>query len=188
MYRQFFKRIFDVVLAAAALVVLAPLMLLVAVAIYLQDRQPILFKQQRIGRNGATFEFLKFRSMPINAANVPKTEAAMIQVTPVGKIIRRTNIDELPQLFNILKGDMSLVGPRPAIPAQTSLVKLRGETGALRCAPGLTGLAQVNAYDGMPETEKARFDGEYARKISLWTDAKIILRTFAYLTRKPPVY
>lgn len=188
MYRQFLKRIFDVILAAAALVVLAPLILLVALAIYLQDRQPVLFKQKRVGRNSATFEFLKFRSMPVSAANVPKTEAAMIQITPVGKIIRRTNIDELPQLFNILKGDMSIVGPRPAIPAQTNLIALRGANQALDCAPGLTGLAQVNAYDGMPETEKARFDGEYAQTVSLWTDAKIILRTFAYLTRKPPVY
>lgn len=188
MYRQVFKRVFDIALALAALIALAPLMLIVAAAIYLEDRQTVLFKQKRVGRNGATFEFLKFRSMPVNAANVPKTEAARIQITAIGKIIRRTNIDELPQLFNILKGDMSIVGPRPAIPAQTSLIKMRESNQALNCAPGLTGLAQVNAYDGMPETEKARFDGEYAAKVSFWTDSKIILRTFAYLTRKPPVY
>lgn len=188
MYRNFFKRAFDVFLSAISLFFLSPLMLLVAILIKLEDGGSILFKQKRVGINGQSFDFLKFRSMPITAANVPKTEAVKIPITRIGKIIRRTNIDELPQLFNILRGEMSIVGPRPAIPAQTELCLMRKENGALNCLPGLTGLAQVNAYDGMPETEKAKFDGEYQTNLSFLNDLKIILRTFAYLTRKPPVY
>jgi O-antigen biosynthesis protein WbqP len=126
--------------------------------------------------------------MPVTAANVPSVDASTIKITKIGKFIRRTNIDELPQLFNVIRGEMSIVGPRPAIQSQTALVLQRAENGAENCLPGLTGLAQVNAYDGMPETEKAAFDGEYASGISLIKDLKIIGRTFSYLTRKPPVY
>lgn len=188
MYRKFFKRLFDIVMSLSALFFLSPLMLVVAILIYLEDRGTILFKQDRVGQNGEQFKFLKFRSMQMNSANVPKVQAQSIHVTKIGKVIRRANIDELPQLINILRGDMSIVGPRPAIPSQTALCKMREESGALNCLPGLTGLAQVNAYDGMPETEKARWDGEYAETVSFITDSKIILRTFTYLTRKPPVY
>lgn len=188
MYRGFFKRILDIAIAAFSLIFFSPLMLAVALIIKLEDGGNILFRQQRVGRNGEAFDFLKFRSMPQNAVNVPKTEAAKIPITKIGRIIRRTNIDELPQLFNILRGDMSIVGPRPAIPAQDALCKMREESGALACAPGLTGLAQVNAYDGMPESEKADWDGKYAAELSFYNDMKIIFRTFGYLTRKPPVY
>jgi O-antigen biosynthesis protein WbqP len=188
MYRAFFKRLFDIALAAIALTALSPLMLLIALLIWWEDGAPVIFRQQRVGKDGATFEFLKFRSMALSAANVPKTEAANIPVTRMGRLIRRTNLDELPQFLNILKGDMSIVGPRPAIPAQDELCLLRRENGAMSCVPGLTGLAQVNAYDRMPETEKATWDGQYADEMSFVNDVKIILRTFAYLTRKPPVY
>lgn len=188
MYRSVLKRILDIVLALLALVLLSPVMLVVAIWIYLEDRGPIFFTQQRLGRGGRTFNFLKFRSMPVNTASVPSAKAKKLTVTGIGKIIRRTNVDELPQLINILKGDMSIVGPRPAIPSQEKLLALRHKVGADELAPGLTGLAQVNAYDGMPENEKARWDGEYAANMSFFTDVKIVLRTFAYLTKKPPVY
>ena len=188
MYRNILKRILDIVLASLALILLSPVMLVVALWIYLEDRGAIFFTQQRIGRGGRTFSFLKFRSMPTSTANVPSPKAKELPVTGIGKIIRRTSIDELPQLFNILMGDMSLVGPRPAIPTQEKLLVLRRKVGADEIAPGLTGLAQVNAYDGMPENEKARWDGEYAATMSFLTDVKIVLRTFAYLTKKPPVY
>jgi O-antigen biosynthesis protein WbqP len=188
MYRNVLKRILDIVLATLGLVVLSPVMLIAAIWIYFEDRGPIFFTQQRIGRGGRTFNFLKFRSMPVNTANVPSVKAKELRVTGVGKMIRRTNIDELPQLLNILKGDMSVVGPRPAIPTQQKLLTLRHKVGADELAPGLTGLAQVNAYDNMPENEKARWDGEYAANLSFLTDVRIVLRTFAYLTKKPPVY
>ena len=188
MYRNFLKRFLDIFLSAASLVALSPLMILTAILIKIEDRGSVLFKQERVGKGGQTFDFLKFRSMPVNAANLPKTEAVQIPITRIGKVIRRTNIDELPQLINILRGDMSIVGPRPAIPAQEALCKLRDANGASDCLPGLTGLAQVNAYDGMPESEKAKWDGEYAGNLSFLNDLRIIFRTFAYLTRKPPVY
>lgn len=188
MYRRVFKRTFDVLLSASALLVLSPLLLLIAVCIKLEDGGSVLFRQTRVGKDGREFLFLKFRSMPVGSANVPKTQAGSIRITRIGRLIRRSNIDELPQLINILRGDMSIVGPRPAIPAQQDIHRMRAANGALACTPGLTGLAQVNAYDGMPESEKCRFDGEYAASISFLGDLVIVLRTFVYLTRPPPVY
>jgi O-antigen biosynthesis protein WbqP len=187
--RSYFgKRVIDAILALAALIVLSPLMLIVATIIKLHDRGPIIFKHQRVGQNGRLFWFMKFRSMPVNTANVPSADGAKLRVTPIGRIIRRTSIDELPQLINILRGEMSIVGPRPAIPAQVHLLGLRRENGAEACRPGLTGLAQINSYDGMTEDVKAEWDGRYAARISLATDIKIIFKTFAYLLKPPPVY
>jgi len=187
-YPAWGKRLLDLTLASAALLVLAPLLLLVALAIWLEDRGPVLFRQQRSGRNGQPFTLLKFRSMPVGSANLPSHEAARLGVTRVGALIRRTNIDELPQLLNIVAGDMSLVGPRPALPSQTELLALRRENGSIACRPGLTGQAQINSYDGMPVTHKAEQDGEYARHVNFPHDCAIILRTFRYLARRPPVY
>lgn len=188
MYSGFLKRAFDLTVAVGSLILFSPLMAVIAILIKLEDGGPIFFRQERIGKGGREFEFLKFRSMPVDAANVPSVDAASIKITRIGKFIRRTNIDELPQLFNVLRGEMSIVGPRPAIQSQTGLVSMRAENGVEKCLPGLTGLAQVNAYDGMPEIEKAAFDGEYASSISFIKDLRIIGRTFSYLTRKPPVY
>jgi O-antigen biosynthesis protein WbqP len=126
--------------------------------------------------------------MPVNTGDMPSAEARSTKVTKVGKLIRRTNIDELPQLFNVVKGDMSLVGPRPALPIQRQLCEYRGQIGALACKPGLTGLAQINSYDGMPEREKAEWDGRYASGVSFLTDIDIIARTLGYLLKRPPVY
>jgi O-antigen biosynthesis protein WbqP len=187
-YRTFFKRLVDILLASVALAVLSPLMLSVALVIWLQDRGPVVFRQSRVGKDGRLFGFLKFRSMPVGTPNVASTERHLIRITPFGRFIRRASIDELMQLFNILRGDMSIVGPRPPIPTQENLIRLRRENGSLQLRPGLTGWAQVNSYDHMPEGEKARLDGEYAAKLSFWMDARIILRTFLYLTKEPPTY
>jgi len=188
MYQRFFKRVLDLVLSGIALLALSPIMLLTAIAIRLEDGGPILFSQQRSGRDGKLFRVLKFRSMLINAGDLPSAQARTLPITRVGKIIRRTNIDELPQLMNIFAGDMSIVGPRPALPSQAALLEMRRTNGAIHCKPGLTGLAQINSYDNMPEEEKANWDGIYAAKVSLLTDVGIILRTFRYLTKPPPVY
>jgi O-antigen biosynthesis protein WbqP len=188
MYRFYFKRALDLVLAAIALLILSPLMLLTAVAIYLEDGGFPFFRQQRVGKDGQLFKLLKFRSMAVNTANVPSAQASSLTITQVGQFIRRTNIDELPQLINILRGEMSLVGPRPALPSQAELCALRDRNGATACKPGLTGLAQVNSYDNMPESEKVEWDGKYAANISCFKDISIILKTFGYLTKKPPVY
>jgi O-antigen biosynthesis protein WbqP len=188
MYRRFVKRFLDIVIAALAVTLLAPLMLVIALCIFLEDRGAIVFRQRRVGTNGGTFQVMKFRSMPENTADIESAKANGLPVTKIGKFIRRTNLDELPQLINVLRGDMSLVGPRPPIPSQEGLCRLRESNGSMRCVPGLTGLAQINGYDGMPDEEKAQFDGEYAENMSLLVDAKIVLRTFGYLKKKPPVY
>ena len=170
------------------MVLLSPLFLLLAAIIFVQDLGNPIFKQKRVGLNGNMFMFYKFRSMPQNNPNVESHQRHLIKVTPFGKLIRRTNLDELPQFWNVLRGDMSFVGPRPPIPSQVSLINLRRSNGSLMLKPGLTGWAQVNSYDNMPEEHKAKFDGEYARRISLKMDLLILLKTVVYFTKKPPTY
>jgi O-antigen biosynthesis protein WbqP len=188
MYRNFFKRVLDILLSLTALIVLSPLMLCVAIAIYFEDRGRIIFRQKRVGANGTIFEVLKFRSMPENTAEFESAQALDLPITGVGRLIRRTNIDELPQLFNVLKGNMSIVGPRPPLISQVRLCELRQQNRSIECLPGLTGLAQINGYDGMPDEEKARWDGEYAKSVSLLKDVRIVFRTFGHLRKPPPVY
>lgn len=188
MYQSFFKRFIDVFFALFLLIGLSPVGITVAFIIYFQDRGPAIFIQKRIGINGDEFLFFKFRSMLLNTPNVESHETFKLQITPFGHFIRRTNLDELPQLFNVLKGDMSFVGPRPPIPSQTDLIEFRRINGSLKLKPGLTGWAQVNSYDGMPVSQKAGFDGEYASKISFGFDLLIFFKTFFYLMKKPPVY
>lgn len=187
-YKSFGKRLLDFFIVFSAVVVLSPLILLVALLIKIFDPGPIIFKQNRVGKQGELFKFYKFRSMPVNTGDLASDEVGQLKLTWIGKFIRRSNIDELPQLFNVLKGDMSIVGPRPPIGSQGELIELRRENGALQCLPGLTGFAQVNSFDGMTVPEKAAFDGEYAGNISFYIDVKIILNTFLYLLRPPPVY
>jgi O-antigen biosynthesis protein WbqP len=126
--------------------------------------------------------------MPAGTRQVPSDRIGEIKLTWLGRFIRRTNLDELPQLINILKGEMSIVGPRPPIPSQEALVNMRAANGSLACRPGLTGLAQVSSYDGMTAEEKARFDGLYASRITFVQDARVIARTFRYLLSPPPTY
>ena len=130
----------------------------------------------------------KFRSMPLGTGDISSDQLGTVQIDKVGKFIRRTNLDELPQLFNILKGDMSLVGPRPPLPSQNQLIDLRRNSGALSYRPGLTGLAQVNGFDGMSVAEKAAFDTNYVNEVSFMNDMAIILRTFIYVSKPPPTY
>ncbi|QIQ87544.1 sugar transferase [Erythrobacter sp.] len=188
MYVRVFKPAIDVVLALTASMVLSPLMLAAALAILIEDGRPVFFIHERVGREGRVFKIFKFRSMGKNTAVVPSTDVAQHQVTKVGALIRRLNIDELPQLFNIIQQQMSIVGPRPGLPSQTDLHEARRSNGALALRPGITGQAQINSYDGMSTEAKAVFDGEYARCISFWTDMKIILLTVRYLLKPPPVY
>lgn len=188
MYRHGVKRALDIILSLIAALLLSPLLLFIAIAIKLADPGPIIFRQQRIGVAGRPFAFYKFRSMPVNTGDIPSDQIGAIRLSWIGRVIRRTNADELPQLWNVLKGDMSLVGPRPPIPSQDELIALRRENGALALRPGLTGWAQVNSYDGMSVAAKAALDGDYARTVSLVKDLRIVLRTFVYLLRAPPKY
>ena len=188
MYAKFFKRFIDIVISLIALVLLSVLLLVTGFIIKLVDPGPILFVSQRTGREGRIFDFYKFRSMPTTTDVVASDKLGEIKITWFGRFIRRSNLDELPQLWNILKGDMSITGPRPSLTSQTELIGLRRENGALGCRPGLTGLAQVNSYDGMPFDVKAKFDAKYAANITFLGDLKIFLQTFLYLTKPPPVY
>ena len=187
-YRAVGKRIVDLAVGIVGLVILSPLMAALSVIIRREDHGPALFRQRRIGKDGEEFVFLKFRSMPVDTPHVESAMAATLQTTRVGSLIRRTSLDELPQLLNVVAGDMSIVGPRPPLASQEELIELRRSNGALALCPGITGLAQVMGYDDMPTDEKARWDGEYAQTLSLLTDAKIVALTFLYVMRPPPRY
>ena len=169
------KRAFDLVVAAFALLVLSPLLLWAACAIALETGRPVLFRQTRVGRSGQPFGMFKFRSMVVNASALGPwfTQAGDPRITRVGRMLRRTSIDELPQLLNVLAGDMSLVGPRPDVPAQRSLYS--DADWAERCSvrPGITGLAQALYRSQSTETERVAADLRYAREHSLWLDLRI---------------
>lgn len=188
MYRQWLKRLLDIAAAAAGLVLLSPVLALIAILIKITDPGPVIFVQNRVGRGGRLFRFFKFRSMPCGTPELSSDKIQELKISAIGRLIRRTNIDELPQLANVLKGDMSLVGPRPPIASQHELIELRRASGALDCRPGLTGLAQVNSFDNMSVAEKAGFDADYASKVSLMLDLGIIFRTVSYLLKPPPKY
>lgn len=187
-YRKHGKRFVDVILGGAGLVASAPIALAVAGAVALESGRPVLFVQDRVGQGGRSFPLMKFRSMAVGTPDVPSSETGALTVTRVGKVIRRLNLDELPQFLNVVKGEMSFIGPRPALPSQKDLLELRRQGGADQVKPGLTGLAQVNSYDGMSVEAKASYDNEYANDLSFARDLRIFLLTFRYLMSPPPVY
>ena len=156
--------------------------------IYIFDNGPIIYTQSRTGRNGKKFIIYKFRSLPVNTKLLSSDSLPNIKTKFIGKFLRRTNIDELPQIINILKGDMSFVGPRPPLPTQLELIDLRYQNNSISCYPGLTGLAQIRGYDGMSVPEKAKFDDIYYKNISFMQDFIIIISTIFYLLKKPPKY
>lgn len=185
MYRKFFKRLIDLVLSALALVILAIPMLFFALLIKLDSKGPVLFWQKRVGLHKETFMMPKFRSMytdtpaemPTHLLNDPDR-----WITPVGKIYRKLSIDELPQIWSIFTGKMSIIGPRPALWNQFDLVEERDKYGANDVRPGLTGWAQINGRDELEIPVKAKLDGEYVEKISFLFDCKCFFGTiFAVL-------
>jgi lipopolysaccharide/colanic/teichoic acid biosynthesis glycosyltransferase len=180
------KRVMDLVLSLLALVGLAPLLLLTALAVLLTSGWPVLFCQTRVGFGGREFAMLKFRSMVPNAAAIGPyfTEGNDPRITRLGQFIRKTSIDELPQLLNVLKGDMSLVGPRPDVPVQRALYT--DADWAQRCSvkPGITGLAQVLIRSRGSEGERLALDLRYTRETSFWLDFKIMWLTLGRLTGK----
>jgi lipopolysaccharide/colanic/teichoic acid biosynthesis glycosyltransferase len=180
------KRLFDIVLALVALLLLSPLLLATALAVALESGLPVLFRQTRVGRNGATFGMFKFRSMVKNAATVGPyyTSANDARITRVGRFIRRTSLDELPQLINVLAGDMSLVGPRPDVPAQRSLYSEADWKQRCSVRPGITGLAQALYRSDSNEAQRLEADLRYVREASLWLDLKICWWTLRRLGGK----
>ena len=187
MYERWIKRALDVVLSLCALAVLSPVMLIVALLIKLDSPGPVFFKQKRYGKNRSFFEIYKFRSMRTDTPRDVPTDAlqgANSFITPLGNVLRKTSLDELPQLWNILRGDMSLIGPRPALWNQDDLMALRDEYGASMIRPGLSGWAQVNGRDAIELEQKARYDGEYASNVSFLFDLKCLWLTFVKVIRR----
>lgn len=180
-YRDFFKRICDIFFSLITIVIFALPMLFIALLIKIDSpKEPVLFKQIRVGKNDIPFTILKFRSMRKDAPHHMATENfenPEEYITAVGKVIRKTSLDELPQLFNVLKGDMSIIGPRPLIPDEKKVLALRDETGASRVFPGITGLAQIHGRDEVTDENKAAYDGKYALNISMFLDLSIFLKT-----------
>lgn len=180
------KRCLDIVLAVLALLALSPLLLLVAVCISAQDGLPVLFRQIRIGKGGREFGMFKFRSMVKNAASQGPyfTVDGDPRITRLGRFIRRTSIDELPQLINVLLGDMSLVGPRPDVPVQRSLYTDSQWQERCSVRPGITGLAQALIRSEGVEGERLKLDLQYVRSHSVWFDLKIMALTLKRLSGK----
>lgn len=180
MYKNFWKRIFDICLSLLGIIVLAIPMLVIALVIKHDDAGPVLFKQTRFGKEQKLFTIYKFRSMKLSAPDVPThlLENPEQYITRSGRVLRRLRLDELPQLFNIFLGQMSFVGPRPALWSQEDLIAEREKYGANHILPGLTGWAQINGCAVTDDSVKAKFDGEYTENISFLFDLKIFFATF----------
>lgn len=180
------KRFFDFLIGLFALIILSPLFLVISIMILIVDGKPILFRQKRVGKNNELFTIYKFRTMKNGTENVASAELenAGDKITKIGKILRSTSIDELPQLINILNGTMSLVGPRPLIPEEDDIRKLREEYNVYSVRPGITGWAQVNGRDIITRENKALLDKEYVEKQSLGFDIKILFLTVLKVLRR----
>ncbi|QSQ07964.1 Undecaprenyl phosphate N,N'-diacetylbacillosamine 1-phosphate transferase [Koleobacter methoxysyntrophicus] len=180
MYRKFVKRLLDLTLSLIAMIILWPVFLMIAILIKIDSKGPVLFKQKRVGKNKNHFYILKFRTMRTDTPKDMPTHMLKnpeMFITRVGKFLRKTSLDELPQIINILKGEMSIIGPRPALWNQYDLVAERDKYGANDVYPGLTGWAQINGRDELPIDIKAKYDGEYVKKMSFLFDVKCFFGT-----------
>lgn len=179
MYKKVIKRILDMVLSFAGLVVLLPVFLIVGILIYIDDPGPVFFKQKRVGKNKVIFWLHKFRSMKLNTPDMPThlLENPESYITKIGGIIRKTSIDELPQIYDILIGNMSIIGPRPALWNQYDLIDERDKYSANDIRPGLTGWAQINGRDELEIPVKAQLDGYYKEHLSFAFDIKCFFMT-----------
>jgi O-antigen biosynthesis protein WbqP len=184
------KRLIDIILSLIGLIVLSPIFLILIIAIKLDSRGPVLFRQKRIGINKTHFNILKFRTMRIDT---PKDTPTHLlgnpeqYITKMGKFLRKTSLDELPQIWNIFVGQMSIIGPRPALWNQYDLIEERDKYGANDVPPGLTGWAQINGRDELPIEVKAKLDGEYVEKISISMDVKCFFGTIVSVVKSDGV-
>lgn len=174
------KRIFDLFFSLILLIILLPLFLIISIIIKLDSVGPIFFKQRRIGLNKKEFLIYKFRTMKINTPELATDKFSNPEsyLTKVGNILRKTSVDELPQLINIIKGEMSFVGPRPALYNQYELIELREQKDVNKCVPGITGYAQINGRDTINDSDKVRYDEYYVKNKSFKMDMHIVFRTF----------
>ena len=186
MYKKVIKRIIDFILSLCGLIILSPVFIILCIWIKLDSKGPILFKQKRIGINKSNFNIYKFRTMYIDTPKDMPTHMLANPnqfITRAGKFLRKTSLDELPQIINILKGEMSIIGPRPALWNQDDLIAERDKYQANNVKPGLTGWAQINGRDELEIPEKARLDGEYVKRISFLFDLKCFFGTITSVLR-----
>lgn len=186
----FLKRVIDFCMALLGLILLSPFLLILVIAIKVDSRGPVLFKQKRVGIHKSHFMILKFRTMRIDTPKDVPTHLLTNPeqyITKVGKFLRKTSLDELPQIFNIIKGDMAIVGPRPALWNQYDLIEERDKYGANDVRPGLTGWAQINGRDELEIPVKAKLDGEYVAKMGPRMDLKCFFGTFISVLRSDGV-
>ena len=179
--KKIVKYTFDWIVAFVATIVFLPLLIIpITFLVKLTSKGPVLFKQKRIGQNKKSFYLFKFRTMRIDTPkDVPTHQLKKPEqwITPLGKFLRKSSLDEVPQLFNILRGEMSIIGPRPALWNQNDLIAERDKYGVNLLRPGVSGWAQINGRDTLPISVKAKLDGEYVKRQSFWFDIYIILRT-----------
>ena len=190
MYQKYIKRLIDIILSGCGILVLLPLYLVIAVAVKLDDPGPVFFRQKRVGIHKTHFHILKFRTMKMNTPRDMPThllENPEQYITRVGHILRKTSLDELPQIFQIFTGDMSIIGPRPALWNQFDLIEERDKYGANDIRPGLTGWAQINGRDELPIDVKAKLDGEYVEKLSFLFDCRCFFGTIASVLKSEGV-
>lgn len=190
MYRKYGKRFLDLLLSACAIVVLLPVYLLISIAIVVDDPGPVFFRQKRVGIHKTHFQILKFRTMKVSTPKDIPThllENPEQYITRVGKVLRKTSLDELPQIFQIFTGKMAIIGPRPALWNQFDLIAERDKYGANDVRPGLTGWAQINGRDELPIDVKARFDGEYVENLSFRFDCKCFFGTITSVLKSEGV-
>lgn len=186
----FLKRVIDFCMALMGLILLSPLFLVLVIAIKVDSKGPVLFKQKRVGIHKSHFMILKFRTMRIDTPKDTPTHLLANPeqyITKVGKFLRKTSLDELPQIFNIIKGDMAIVGPRPALWNQYDLIEERDKYGANDVRPGLTGWAQINGRDELEIPVKAKLDGEYIAQMGPAMDLKCFFGTFSSVLRSDGV-
>ena len=190
MYQKYAKRLIDLLLSACAIVVLSPVYLLICIAIVADDPGPVFFRQKRVGIHKTHFWILKFRTMKVSTPKDVPThllENPEQYITRVGKFLRKTSLDELPQIFQIFTGKMAIIGPRPALWNQFDLIAERDKYGANDVRPGLTGWAQINGRDELPIDVKARFDGEYVKNLSFAFDCKCFFGTIGSVPKSEGV-
>ncbi len=190
MYQKFGKRLLDIILSGCGIVVLSPVYLGVAAAIKIDDPGPVFFRQKRVGIHKSHFQIMKFRTMKVSTPKDVPThmlENPEQYITRVGKFLRKTSLDELPQIFQIFTGEMSIIGPRPALWNQFDLIAERDKYGANDIRPGLTGWAQINGRDELPIDVKAKLDGEYVEKLSFLFDCKCFFGTIVSVLRSDGV-
>lgn len=187
MFYRYFKRFYDLILSLIGLVILIPIFVLLIIIIKIDSKGPILFKQKRVGRNKKYFYILKFRTMYISSPKDTPThllENPNQWITKIGRILRKTSLDELPQIINIIKGEMSIVGPRPALWNQYDLIEERDIYGINEFTPGLTGYAQIHGRDELNIQDKTKLDAHYCQNISFGNDFKIILKTIVKVFKR----